>query len=118
MPASSHYLFDMMPTDLDQPATKRDLLKLESDLRSEMSQMRSELRGEMSQMKSELRDEMAQMKDQLTETMRDMQTEVLRAFHGWARPVELRIRNLPQIEERLVLLEERVAAIERGPRSN
>jgi hypothetical protein len=50
--------------------------------------------------------------------MRDMQTEVLRAFHAWARPLEIRLRALPQIEERLGLLEERVGALERGPRGN
>ncbi|HEX5432309.1 MAG TPA: hypothetical protein VFW83_10095 [Bryobacteraceae bacterium] len=27
-----------------------------------------------------------QLKDELIERMRDMQTEVLRAFHSWARP--------------------------------
>ena len=43
-----------------------------------------------------------------------MQTEVLRAFHDWARPVELKLRALPVIEERLGLLEERISRIERG----
>ncbi len=50
----------------------------------------------------------------LIERMRDMQTEVLRAFHDWARPVELKLRSLPAIEERLGLLEERISRIERG----
>ncbi len=30
------------------------------------------------------------LEDRLTETMRDMQTEMLRAFHNWARPTESR----------------------------
>jgi hypothetical protein len=55
-----------------------------------------------------------QLEDRLTETMRDMQTEVLRAFHDWSRPVELKLRALPVIEERLGLLEERISRIERG----
>lgn len=48
--------------------------------------------------------------DQLVEATRDMQTEVLRAFHNWARPSEVKIRSH---EERLSLLEERVSEIER-----
>jgi hypothetical protein len=30
-----------------------------------------------------------QLEVHLVETMRDMQTEVLRAFHNWARPAEI-----------------------------
>jgi hypothetical protein len=49
--------------------------------------------------------------DQVIEATRDMQTELLRAFHNWARPAEVKIRSH---EERLTLLEERVSEIERG----
>ena len=58
------------------------------------------------------------LRDELIEQMRDMQTEVLRAFHDLARPVEIRLRALPNIEERLGNLEERVSAIERRERRN
>jgi len=40
-----------------------------------------------------------QLEERLIERMRDMQTEVLRAFHDWARPVELKLRSLPAIEQ-------------------
>jgi len=56
---------------------------------------------------------MSRLREELVEQMRDMQTEVLRAFHGSASPIEIRLRALPNMEERLVLLEERVSAIER-----
>jgi uncharacterized coiled-coil protein SlyX len=79
--------------DNNLPATKQDLTELRADVDRRFDQLR----------------------DELTEAMRDMQTEVLRAFHAWARPLEIRLRALPQIEERLGLLEERVGAIERGP---
>lgn len=49
--------------------------------------------------------------DRLIEATRDMQTEVLRASHDWARPVELKLRSLPAIEERLGLLEERISLL-------
>ena len=53
--------------------------------------LRSELRGDMSELRgemSELRNQIDRSHDDLVEKMRDMQTEVLRAFHGWARPLE------------------------------
>ena len=51
--------------------------------------------------------------ERVIEATRDMQTEVLRAFHNWARPAEIKTRSH---EERLTLLEERVSEIERGPK--
>jgi hypothetical protein len=80
-----------MPNDDDRPATKQDL-----------NDLRNELHGSIDRLREEL-----------VEQMRDMQTEVLRAFHGWASPIEIRLRALPNMEERLVLLEERVSGIER-----
>jgi hypothetical protein len=67
----------------------------------------------MNQRFAEVDQRFDKLRDDLTETMRDMQTEVLRAFHGWAAPLEIRLRALPNIEERLGLLEERVSKIER-----
>jgi hypothetical protein len=42
-----------------------------------------------------------ELRDQLVEQMRDMQTEVLRAFHDWAQPVEIKLRAIPPLDERL-----------------
>jgi molybdenum-dependent DNA-binding transcriptional regulator ModE len=64
--------------------------------------------------RAELRAELRDMEERLIEKMRDMQTEVLRAFHDWARPVEIKLRRLPEIDERLGLLEERISRLERG----
>ena len=69
----------------DQPASKQDL----ADLRAHVDRLR----------------------DDLIEAMRDMQTEVLRAFHNWARPTDIKLRSH---EDRIALIEERLAAIERG----
>ena len=91
-----------MPNDDDRPATKQDLNDLRNELHGGMDQLRTEVNGNMSRLREEL-----------VEQMRDMQTEVLRAFHGWASPIEIRLRALPDMEERLVLLEERVSGIER-----
>lgn len=54
------------------------------------------------------------LEERLIEQMRDMQTEVLRAFHDWARPVEIKLRAIPPLDERLGLIEERVSRLERG----
>ena len=59
----------------------------------------------------ELHIRMDQMQDHMIEAMRDMQTEVLRAFHNWASPLDVRIRGH---EERLTLMEERLRQIEHG----
>ena len=80
-----------MPNDDDSPVTKRDLQELRTATHADMQQLR----------------------DDLIEKMREMQTEVLRAFYGWAKPVESRLRNVDEINSRLGLLEERVTAIEK-----
>ncbi len=79
------------------PATKKDIIQLQHDV-------------------AQLRQATNHLGETLVEQMRDMQTEVLRAFHNWARPTDVKLRSH---EERLALLEERVHALERGefPRS-
>ena len=52
--------------------------------------------------------------DTLTEAIRDAQTEVLRAFYSWARPMEMRLNRTDEIATRLSWIEERIAALERG----
>jgi hypothetical protein len=91
-----------MPED-SRPATKQDLNELHGQIREEMRQQGSELR-----------EEMHRLGDQMIEQMRDMQTEVLRAFHDWAQPVEIKLRAIPPLDERLGLIEERLSRLERG----
>jgi DNA anti-recombination protein RmuC len=118
-----------MSTEDDRPATKKDLSELRTELNGNMDQLRTELNGNMAQLRielngnmdqlrTELNGNMGRLREELVEQMRDMQTEVLRAFHGWASPIEIRLRALPNMEERLVLLEERVSAIERREKRN
>jgi hypothetical protein len=65
-------------------------------------------------MDGELRQHLDAMKQELMDRIETVETRLLTAFHDWARPVEIRLRALPMIEERLGLLEERVSKIERG----
>ena len=59
--------------DLNAPATKGDLQQLSS----EFEQLRSEF--------EQLRSEMSHQFDDLKETVRDGQTEILKAFYGYAQ---------------------------------
>lgn len=91
-----------MPNNDDLPATKRDLGELRIEFRSDMQQLRDELHSDMQV-----------LRDDLIEKMREMQTEVLRAFYDWARPVDARLRTLDELNTRFGLLEGRVTAIEK-----
>lgn len=46
-----------------------------------------------------------------------VETNLLRAFHGWARSMEIRVRGVTGVatgfEERLALAEERISEVER-----
>lgn len=53
-----------------------------------------------------------ELRDQLIEQMRDMQAEVLRLFDDRLRPVEIRLDAIPNLDERLGLIEERVRRLE------
>jgi hypothetical protein len=64
-------------------------------------------------MDNDLRQAFESLESRLTERIHDSETKILSAFYGWARPVEMRIKQLPVIDERLGLLEERITAMER-----
>ena len=92
----AHALMSMLTPGDDKPVT------------------RVELRAELHEMREEFNQRLERMQQDLVEQMRDMQTEVLRAFHGWGRPVEMRLRLIDDLQVRLGLLEERMSAMERG----
>lgn len=66
--------------------------------------------------KQDIADAVQQLTDKLTEAIRDSQTEVLRAFYDWSRPVDARLRHADELVQRMGWLEERVAELERGKR--
>jgi hypothetical protein len=105
----------VLTTDIHQ--VKTDIDHVRTELTAHLHDVRTELKGEIHQVRlglDGLRGRVDQVRDEVVEHMRDMQTEVLRAFYDWARPIELKLRSIPPIEERLGLLEERVSRIERG----
>jgi hypothetical protein len=98
--------------------TKKDLaaavepLASKEDLARAVAQMAS--KQDLAQLRAELKQDMVDLGDKLTEAIRDSQTEVLRAFYNWARPIEIRLNRTDEIATRLSWIEERIAALERG----
>lgn len=91
-----------------EPATKADLTGLGEALRSEMTNLGDQLRSEFQH-----------GFDDLKETMRDMQTEMLKAFYGFAQSTDAKLKEteiaditlrqrLTAVESRLTELEKRV----------
>ena len=58
------------------------------------------------------------MKRQLAESLTNLETKMLKAFHAWGRPYEIRQRTVEAIvhgfDERVGLIEERISELERG----
>ena len=68
-------------------------------------------------MDEELKHHLAAMESRLTEGIERTETKLLAAFHGWARSMEIRVRNtgitVSGFDERLSLAEERISELER-----
>jgi hypothetical protein len=88
-------------------ASKQDLAELRQDMKQDMAELRAEFKRDMAESEERI-------VDKLTEAIRDSQTEVLRAFYNWARPIEIRLNRTDEIATRLSWIEERIAALERG----
>ena len=50
------------------------------------------------------------LRSYMDERTHDVETKLLKAFHGWARTMEIRVRSA---DERISIIEERVAELER-----
>jgi ElaB/YqjD/DUF883 family membrane-anchored ribosome-binding protein len=95
-----------------QPATKADL----GELRGEVEQFRSEVKQEFAQFRSEVKQEFEQVRsefhhefDDLRETIRDSQTEILRAFYGYAQTTDVKLKEREAVD---VALSQRLTAVE------
>ena len=88
-------------------ASKQDLAELRQDMKQDMAELRVEFKQDMAEFE-------VRIVDKLTEAIRDSQTQVLRAFYNWARPIEIRLNRTDEIATRLSWIEERIAALERG----
>jgi hypothetical protein len=93
--------------------TKKDLAAAVEPLASkqDLAQLRAEFKHDMAEAIQQVEERIV---DKLTEAIRDSQTEVLRAFYNWARPIEIRLNRTDEIATRLSWIEERIGALERG----
>jgi hypothetical protein len=97
----------------EEGVTKKDLAAAVEPLASkqDLAQLRAEFKHDMAEAIQQVEERIV---DKLTEAIRDSQTEVLRAFYNWARPIEIRLNRTDEIATRLSWIEERIAALERG----
>jgi chromosome segregation ATPase len=97
----------------NEPATKTDLADLRAELKQDADQLRSELRESANQLRSEFHHGF----DDLKETMRDIQTEILKAFYGFAETNQARLAEIETesaaVKRRLGALESRVLEVEK-----
>jgi len=96
-----------------EPATKQDLADAVQQLSQNLTDAVRQVTEKTSQ---DIADAVRQVNDTLTEKIRDSQTELLRGFYEWARPVDTRLRHADELVQRMGWLEERVAELERGKR--
>jgi hypothetical protein len=86
----------------DQPATKKDLGELRTELKQDNEQLRSELHHAY---------------DDLKEMFRDGQTELLKAFYSYAQSTDAKLKESEVadmlLRSRLTAVESRVTEIER-----
>jgi hypothetical protein len=67
--------------------------------------------------KQDLQDAVAELKSYIEQRSEKVETNLLSAFHAWARSMEIRVRNAGSMvtgfDERLALAEDRIAELER-----
>ena len=95
-------------------ASKQDVADLRRELKEDVAELRREVKEDIAELRREFKQDLAEYSDKVIETIRDAQTEVLRAFQDWTRPVELRLNHADDLSTRLGWIEDRLAALERG----
>ena len=94
-----------------EPATKQDLADAVQQVNQNLTDAVRQINEKTSH---DIAEAVRQVNDTLTEKIRDSQTELLRGFYEWARPVDVRLRHADELVERMGWLENRVSELERG----
>src|SRR5580658_8938041 len=102
--------------ELNQPATRGDLATLRTDvatLRTDVATLRTDLEAKLDQISAEANHRY----DDIVERIADSQTELLKAFYGYAQGNNKRVAELEGNEgafrSRLATLEDRILEVER-----
>ena len=113
--------------DGHEPATRRDVAQLRTEVQQDAQLLRSEfhlLRSEVQQLQSKVELDIEQLRtefqhgfDDLKETMRDGQTELLKAFYSYAQGNDERMaagdHESASFKKRLATLKFRVTEVEK-----
>ena len=86
-----------------------ELKQVLAAISADIAALRAEEKADM----TALRGEMKAGFDAAYERIHDTETRLLSAFYGWAQPMQIRVKQLPAMDDRLGLLEERITAVER-----
>jgi hypothetical protein len=101
--------------DLSGFATKTDLAGLATKTDLSGFATKTDLAGFAT--KKDLEKDLQALEDRLLARIEKVETSLLIAFHGWARPMAVRVNNVTTIvmgfEERLALAEQRISELER-----
>jgi hypothetical protein len=91
---------------------------MDNELREYLQAMEARLRDNAEQMETRLRDNAEQMETRLRDHTENVETKLLREFWKWARTADARYREnqgaVNGFAERLMIVEDRVAELERG----
>jgi hypothetical protein len=88
-----------------------------ADLRTYMDAKFAAVDGKLADLRTDVDAKFAAARIETHADVERTETNLLRAFHGWSRPMEMRIRRCTEIcsdvDERLGLIEDRLSSIER-----
>jgi uncharacterized protein involved in exopolysaccharide biosynthesis len=110
--------------DRNAPASKGDIADLRSELKVDLEQFRAEVRGNFEQFRAEVKQNAEQLRaevnhgyNDIVERIHDSQTELLKAFYGYAQGNNKRVAELEGNEgafrSRLATIEDRILEVER-----
>jgi len=99
--------------DKNAPASKGDIADLRSELKADIAQLRAEAKENTAQLRSEI----SHGYNDIVERIHDAQTELLKAFYGYAQGNNKRVAELEGNEgafrSRLATIEDRILEVER-----
>jgi predicted nuclease with TOPRIM domain len=90
---------------------------MDNELKQYLTDMEGRFSGRLEDMEGRFNGRLEDIKERFDERIEKVETNLLTAFHGWARTMEIRVRGVSAVtagfDERLALAEERIAELER-----
>jgi DNA repair exonuclease SbcCD ATPase subunit len=90
---------------------------MDNELKQHLDEMEERLNARAEALEERLNARAEVLEERLDTRIEKVETNLLTAFHGWARAMEIRVRGVAGIttgfDERLALAEERISELER-----